>query len=253
MKSYPWLKAEDVTKMIEDDRLSSISGLSTSTDLESTDLESCKSDSTCKSVGSVRRSGRSTPQNTTPVKKTANTEHVLIPSKKFTVVGTEKSSPRASPLKRKICDGVEDIPTSPKSSRNNCIDNSTLKMTPTRSQARSNLDDDDYIEKVKKCRTEPRRRSLAVCAVNKQDEPKSERKVRRVQSVRLKRNGDEYQAFRDPTPNSDGKKVRSRLSDKFTNIREAEGLRKSGRQVFSDVSNSKSPLKSPKVRSARLK
>lgn len=264
-KNYPWLKADDVTRMIEDDELSLISNSSTSTDFGSTttNMDSSSSESNSRSVASEKRNGRYTPvrgsltKKATPVKNSSNdnrktSNDVMTPSK--TVIGTPRSSQTTSPLKRKINDLQMSNRTPTRSQRLAGYADGPAPKTPTGSRL-SNLDDDEIVDRVKRCRTEPRRRSLAVCIENKIEAPKSERKVRRVQSVRLKRIGEEYQAFRDPTPNSEGKKVRSRLSDKFTDIKEVDGVRRSGRQVFSDVSNSKSPLagKSPKDRSAKLK
>ncbi|WAR24455.1 ORC1-like protein [Mya arenaria] len=219
----------DVTKLIEDDRFSIIS-------TTSTDSVSSKASSKSSVSNGSRRSSRSK-----PVKDTSEDDlDLIIPSSKFVVRGTA-SPQKDNKSKIEINDSVTNSP------RSESLRKAVLRMnkngnnggqTPTKA---ADVDDDDIIQRVKQPRTEPRRRSLAVLEEKKPEPAKSERKVRRVQSVRLKRVGEEYQSFRNPTPDSEGRRVRSRLSD-----------RQSSRQAFAEVTNATNTRSSPrKIRAAR--
>ncbi|XP_052778010.1 uncharacterized protein LOC128215360 [Mya arenaria] len=240
LSTYPWLKSEDVTKLIEDDRFSIIS-------TTSTDSVSSKASSKSSASNGSRRSSRSK-----PVKDTSEDDlDLIIPSSKFVVRGTA-SPQKDNKSKIEINDSVTNSP------RSESLRKAVLRMnkngnnggqTPTKA---ADVDDDDIIQRVKQPRTEPRRRSLAVLEEKKSEPAKSERKVRRVQSVRLKRVGEEYQSFRNPTPDSEGRRVRSRLSDRFTGLKEIDDLRQSSRQAFAEVTNATNTRSSPrKIRAAR--
>ena len=129
--------------------------------------------------------------------------------------------------------------------------------TPERKRT-ANLDSDRELNvSVKKCRTEPRRKSLTVLQQETtiRSSPISDRKVRRAQSVLVKKVGNQYQSFRNPTPDSEGRKTRTRLSEKFEICKKTEEIKRSGREAFTMITNK--PLsvskKSPKPRSARQK
>ena len=197
-KHTAWMKTEDITKMIEDDTLSIISTVSSDSMVSSISNASSAS----------RRSTRNTPVKDDIIDTIDLTEaEIVIPKLKFTVRGTSPqkqvtvtSSIAGSPQSASLQRAVMNLQQKESAKNKN--------QTPTKAQ---DIDDDEIIERVKKCRTDPRRRSIATVEERK-PEAKSERKVRRVQSVRLKRIGEEYQSFRNPTPDSEGRKVRSRYS-----------------------------------------
>lgn len=263
-KNLSVLKGSDVTRMIEDDELSLISDCSTSTNMSS---------ATNSSVGS-RRSKRNTPvreirADSLP-KLTVQAVRISPGKVSFTQTATASKfivkGHLSSPNKCKI----SDTPSTPDKSsdeennkrkfeRTDTVSPKKLKADSSRT-TRSTVSTPKTLKSVKeetlkeKSRTEPRRLSLAVCQDLTKDVPKTEGKVRRVQSVRIKRLGSVYQSFRNTTPDSEGQAVRTRLSDKFTGIKNADDLRKSGREVFTEMTNIKSSVaKSPKVRAAKMR
>ncbi|XP_045159455.2 origin recognition complex subunit 1-like [Mercenaria mercenaria] len=280
-KNFSFLKGADVTKMIEDDALSLISDCSTSTDHSTATNSSLGSrrsrrntpvrevntpvrDVAPSSVSKLIVKGLTSSPSRTPDRQ----------AKKFIVKGQSNT-----PNKSKVSDKV-DMPskesTASKSSGNATSDDETNKrksvknevFSPkrlkldsprtTRSAKKAESDSSkstpksvksesvEYLEK--RSMTEPRRKSLAACEdLTQKEPPKTEGKVRRVQSVRIKRLGSVYQSFRSRTPDSEGRVVRARLTDKFMEKKVGEDLRKSGRGVFTEMTN----IKSPKVRAAK--
>ena len=220
-RSYPWYKTEDVTKMLADD-----------------DNLSVSSDSTFSSEisgqsGPVRRSQRNTP-----------VRDILQESK----TGNDRKSDSGKRKNdEKRIDGLSEKKINKSSEKEkNQFD---LKSTPTKDS--SNV----FNLKLKRCRTDPRRKSIAGSKLeDRKLVPQTEVKVKRTQSVLLKKIGNEYKSFRNPTPDSEGRRTRTCL--KFTEIKNVNDIKNAGRQAFSQLSNVSSPnaaRKSPRVRSARLK
>ena len=113
-----------------------------------------------------------------------------------------------------------------------------VSKTPDRKRGSAKTDEEEIIS-VKKCKTEPRRKSLQPQIVVRKS-PRTEVKVRRAQSVRIKRVGNEFKSFRDQTPDSSGPRTRTRLSEKFENCKKAEEIKNSGREAFTEITNKQS-------------
>lgn len=250
--------------MIEDDELSLVSDCSTSTNMSST---------TNSSIGS-RRSKRNTPvrdiQSDSVAKFTVQAVRNSPGKAGFTKTATPSKfivkGHLSSPNKCKILD-ASSAPNQSSDEENNkrkfertdTVSPKKLKTDSPRT-TRSTVSTPKTLKSEKeetlkeKSQTEPRRLSLAVCQDLSKDAPKTEGKVRRVQSVRIKRLGGVYQSSRITTPDSEGRAARTRLSDKFMGIKDADDLRKSGREVFTEMTNIKSSVAmSPKVRAAKMR
>lgn len=283
-QNYPFLKGADVVRMIEEDELSILS-----------DSSSCSNVTTITiSSTSSRRSTRSTPvrdvlpddvrQSSTPtkyvVKGVSNTPtkptvnyavkgQSSTPSKARTPskVNPNKSSPSESisPNKYVIkgrsvmsCESVScsDRAESPRRNRTNVVVSETCRSKTTPKRSQTNLEESDIVL-TKRCRTEPKQKCVTMSRESPSKRaPKTEMKLRRVQSVKIKKLGNEYTSFRSNTPDSEGRNMRTRLSDKFTEIKVADDLRRSGRTAFTVVTNTRSPgvAKSPKkVRAAKAR
>ena len=172
---------------------------------------------------------RNSPAKNTPTKTTpkANLFNVKVSSAKKDVLVENKDILRVK--------GIED--DNIRKNRKDTEEN--LSKTPDRKRGSLNSDEDGF-SGVKKCKTEPRRKSLQPQVVVRKSQ-RTEVKVRRAQSVRIKRVGNEYQSFRDQTPDSSGPRTRTRLSEKFENCDKAKVIRRSGREAFTEITNKQSP------------
>ncbi|KAL4236627.1 Origin recognition complex [Mactra antiquata] len=228
-KNYPRLKGEDVTKLIEDDELSEFSDISTIT---------------LSSTSSASSSGRS--RRSCTLKNDKNSQSPL----KLTIKGTSISDTKGAPMspgKFVIKGSVKD------DNKEKNETNTRKRSTPCYTPQKSNIQDSDDFSLTKKCKTEPRRKSLAVCQQTvEKPVPKTEVKVRRVQSVRIKKLGNKYQSYRNPTPDS-APRVRSRLSERFTTLKDTSEIKLRKDEAFTNVTNTRSPRlqKSPKKRAVK--
>ena len=174
---------------------------------------------------------RNSPARNTPTKTTpkANLFNVKVSSAKKDVLVENKDILRVK--------GIEDDHV--RKNRKDTEEN--LSKTPDRKRGSLNSDEFGF-SSVKKCKTEPRRKSLQPQVVIRKS-PRTEVKVRRAQSVRIKRVGNQYQSFRDQTPDSSGPRTRTRLSEKFENCDKAKVIRRSGREAFTEITNKQSPVR----------
>ena len=246
------------------------SGRSVTSIVSNSDSASCYSNES----GSVRRSGRNTPTRdlndsaschsdkteslqggeNTPTKR--NTPTRAARSRNSPARNTPtKNTPKANLFNVKVTSAKKDVLMENKEIlRVKNIDHDNVRKsaadkgeesatkTPDRKRGTFNSDHEEVIS-VKKCRTEPRRKSLQP-QIAARKSPRTETKVRRAQSVRIKRVGNEYQSFRDQTPDSSGPRTRTRLSEKFENCKKADEIKRSGREAFTVITNKQSPSRS---------
>lgn len=243
------------------------------------------------------RSGRTTPRSATPTKCVSNsagshsTQNESLQNSPARNTRARNSPARKTPTKNTLSRNILEDEEASKSSCSSAKKSETLVENKDLNRVKNTNDDivqkrladkgaktperkrnqvtpsQEEVLSVKKCRTEPRRKSLQPQVVLRKS-PKTEVKVRRAQSVRIKRFGNEYQSFRDQTPDSSGPKTRTRLSDRFQHCTKVEEIKRSGREAFTVITNRQSPVvskcsaasrqsvrdkKSPKVRTARQK
>ena len=245
-KNYACLKASEVTQFFEDDDgTDSISVISEDTTV-SDNFSTHSSESETR-----RRSARNTPVRN--ILSNSETNRNSSSQRRENDIKTEQESYRVK--KRDIGDKSLKVNVTRLQRIDNSIEFDTLGVkTPDRKRA-SRLDSNhEQSASVKKCRTEPRRKSLAILPQETavRQSPRSDRKVRRAQSVLLKKVGSQYQSFRNPTPDSEGRKTRTRLSEKFETCEKTEEVRRSAREAFNVITNKQDSVKkSPKPRAAR--
>lgn len=194
----------------------------------------------------------STPSKARTPSKVSPTSGSISPNK-FVIKG-KSMSPRSvmSSVNVSCSDRVE----SPRRTRTNVVVSAACSSRTTPKRLQTNLVESDVVL-TKRCRTEPKQKrgTMSLESPSKLA-PKTETKLRRVQSVKITKLGNEYKSFRSNTPDSEGRNMRSRLLDKFTEIKVADDLRRSGRRAFTVVTNTQSPgiAKSPKkVRAAKAR